>query len=43
MDSRKDGAWYDRMYNNRELVPEHPGFFEKWARDSAAVRAEGSC
>lgn len=42
MESR-DGAWYDRMYNNRELVPDHAAYFERWARDSAKARAEGPC
>ncbi len=36
--SLHDPAWLDRMYNNRELVPEHPAFFERWAAESAAVR-----
>jgi arylformamidase len=43
MEARNDGAWYDRMYNNRELVPEHPAFLEKWATDSAAARASNPC
>jgi arylformamidase len=39
----KDGRWYDAMYNNRELVPEHPAFFARWAAESARARAEGPC
>jgi arylformamidase len=39
----RDGAWYDGMYNNRELVPEHPVFFARWGADSAQARAEGPC
>lgn len=36
-----DGQWLDRMYNNRELVPEHPEYFRRWAEASAeAVRAQ---
>ena len=36
-----DGAWHDRMYNNRELVPEHPEHFRRWAADSAeAMRSQ---
>jgi arylformamidase len=35
-----DGQWLDRMYNNRELVPEHPDFLRRWADASAeAVRS----
>ncbi|HSH88752.1 MAG TPA: alpha/beta hydrolase [Ramlibacter sp.] len=30
-----DGAWFDRMYNNRDLVPEHPEHFRRWTADSA--------
>jgi arylformamidase len=30
-----DGAWLDRMYNNRELVPEHPEHLRRWAAASA--------
>src|SRR5258706_2836117 len=30
-----DGAWLDRMYNNRELVPEYAEHFRRWAADSA--------
>jgi arylformamidase len=33
-----DPAWVERQYNNRELVPDHPRFFERWERDSAFVR-----
>jgi arylformamidase len=29
-----DPAWCDRMYNNRELVPEHAEHFRRWAEDS---------
>ena len=42
MESR-DGPWYDRMYNNRALVPRHPEFFERWARESARAREQGPC
>jgi arylformamidase len=31
-------AWLDRMYNNRALVPDHPAYFERWARLSAEAR-----
>jgi arylformamidase len=36
-----DGGWYDGMYNNRELVPGHPAFFARWARDSESARQAG--
>ncbi|RYF18697.1 MAG: alpha/beta hydrolase [Comamonadaceae bacterium] len=38
-----DGAWHDRMYNNRELVPEYPAFLAKWASDSRQAREAGPC
>jgi arylformamidase len=43
MDMKRDGAWLDAMYNNRELVPEHPGILARWAGESARARAEGPC
>lgn len=39
----RNGAWYDGMYNNRELVPEHPAYLARWAEASARARAEGPC
>jgi arylformamidase len=39
----KDGAWFNAMYNNRELVPEHPAFFARWTQESEKARAEGPC
>ena len=39
----KDGAWYDRMYNNRALVPEHAAHFAYWSETSAKVRATHRC
>ena len=38
-----DPAWLERMYNNRALVPDHMDYFERWARDSAQVRAHIPC
>ncbi|MBC7602350.1 MAG: alpha/beta hydrolase [Ramlibacter sp.] len=35
MTREKDGAWHDAMYNNRELVPEHPEHLRRWAGASA--------
>src|SRR5688500_10121082 len=41
MSIRYDGPWLDRMYNNRELVPEHPEYFRRWAAESAeAMRTQ---
>lgn len=31
-------AWVEREYNNRELVPGHPRFFERWERESEDAR-----
>jgi arylformamidase len=39
----RDGAWYDAMYNNRELVPDHPAFLARWAQESEKARADGPC
>jgi arylformamidase len=38
-----DPAWLDRMYNNRELVPDHAAYFSRWAQASAAARADEPC
>jgi len=35
MTKTNDGQWLDRMYNNRELVPEHPEHLRRWAAASA--------
>ena len=35
----EDGAWHDRMYNNRALVPGHPAILERWMHRSAAARS----
>lgn len=42
-DSMQDGAWLDRMYNNRELVPDHARYFERWEGESRAARARQAC
>ena len=34
-----DRDFVEREYNNRALVPEHAGYFERWERDSAYVRS----
>ena len=41
--NRPDPAWLDRMYNNRELVPEHATHFARWAETSAQARASQPC
>ena len=33
----------EREYNNRALVPEHPGYFARWEKDSAYVREVLDC
>ena len=38
-----DPAWLERMYNNRALVPDHMDYLQRWARDSAQVRAQVPC
>ena len=43
MSTSHDGRWLDRMYNNRELVPEHPEHFRRWAAESAAVPRTQAC
>jgi arylformamidase len=41
--SLPDAAWYDAMYNNRALVPEHPAFFARWDEESERARAGNAC
>ncbi len=38
-----DKAFLSREYNNRELVPEHPQFFARWAEASARARSTMTC
>lgn len=35
--------WYDLMYNNRALVPDHADYFARWDRQSAQARASLDC
>ena len=35
-----DADWYDRMYNNRAMVPDFGQYFERWVRDSALARGQ---
>jgi arylformamidase len=41
--TQPDPAWLDRMYDNRARWPGHPAYFQRWARDSARVRATQAC
>lgn len=38
-----DPAWLERMYNNRALVVDHMDYLQRWADDSARVRASEPC
>jgi len=37
------GAWLDRMYNNRGLVPDYAQHLQRWADTSVAARREHAC
>ena len=39
----KDGAWHDRMYNNRALVPDFADHFAHWAAASEQARKTLPC
>ena len=39
----QDADWHDRMYNNRARVPESSTHMERWAQQSAEVRATHTC
>ncbi len=41
--SAKTSAWFDSMYNNRALVPDHAAHFAQWAQTSANARASLKC
>jgi arylformamidase len=41
--SAKTAAWYDSMYNNRALVPDHAQHFALWAESSEQARASHKC
>ena len=43
MTTTHDGAWYDSMYNNRALVPEHETHFARWRDTSVLARKENRC
>ena len=38
-----DPAWLDRMYNNRELVPDHGRHFANWGQASITARLQSPC
>jgi arylformamidase len=38
-----DSQVISRQYNNRELVPEHPQYFARWAQASARARSTMTC
>ena len=37
---KHDADWYDRMYNNRAMVPEFGQYFDRWVRESATARSQ---
>jgi arylformamidase len=39
----QDGAWHDRMYNNRARVPDFGAYFARWAQDSERARRDNPC
>jgi arylformamidase len=41
--SIQDGAWHDRMYNNRALVPDFADHFAHWSAASAQARKQLPC
>lgn len=43
MASIREPQWYDRMYNNRERVPESATHLTQWAEHSARVRQSQRC
>jgi len=38
-----DKADLSKLYNNRELVPDHPQYFARWAEDSQRARSTMTC
>jgi len=40
---KHDTAFYEREYNARAAIPEHPRIFARWAADSAHVRRVRAC
>ena len=40
---RGSPEWYDRMFNNRALVPDFADHLQRWAKDSRQARDNASC
>ncbi|MBI5276157.1 MAG: alpha/beta hydrolase [Burkholderiales bacterium] len=40
---QRDGAWHDRMYNNRDRVPGSAQYLQRWAAQSADARRTQRC
>jgi arylformamidase len=38
-----DAHWLEQQYDNRARVPDHPEYFDRWARTSAQVREREPC
>ena len=38
-----DAQWLERMYNNRQRVPDHGDYFARWAAESALARRSLPC
>jgi arylformamidase len=43
MNAPLEKAFLNREYNNRDLVPDHPQFFSRWAESSARARSTMTC
>ncbi len=43
MNAPTDTALLSKLYNNRELVPDHPQYFARWAEGSQRARATMTC
>ena len=39
----QNAAWFDSMYNNRALVPDHAAYFSQWNQISADARTSLKC
>jgi arylformamidase len=43
MNAGRNEAWYEAMYNNRKMVPDHPAYFGRWASGSLQARQSLPC
>ena len=43
MNAPLEKAFLNREYNNRDLVPDHPQYFSRWAESSARARSTMTC